>query len=71
MYPFMSERIAYGRRIQDAAAGLITTHGSAAGIEAAAQAGAAGLTQDDEAFRRLVAERVARMLGQASSDVAA
>jgi hypothetical protein len=71
MFPFMSERIAYGRRIQDEAAGLITTYGAAAGQEAEARARAAGLTQADEAFRRLVAERVARMLCQAGSDVAA
>jgi hypothetical protein len=71
MYPFISERIAYGRRIQDEAARLVTTFGAAAGLEAEALANAAGLTQDEEAFRRLVAERVTRMLSQASSEAAA
>lgn len=65
----MSERIAYGRRIQDEAARLLTAFGKNAAREAEDWANDAGLTQNDEAFRRAVRDRVLRLLGQASEEV--
>jgi hypothetical protein len=68
MHAAMSERIAYGRQIQDEATRLLTAFGSSAGRAAEEWSNCAGLTQGDEAFRRAVLDRVMRLLGERASD---
>lgn len=67
----ISERIAYGRRIQDEASVMLARFGAKAALVTQEWAGHAGLTQADEAFRRAVLARVLRLLGQASEGSAA
>jgi len=57
-----SERIAYGRMIQQQAAGYMSSFGSDAGNAAWQDASANGLTDDEKAFRLAVSARVARLL---------
>lgn len=63
MFPNFAERVAYGRKIQSEAENLMASYGVYASQAAFDRANAPGLTLDDEAFRRAVEERVARMTG--------
>ncbi len=64
MHSAMSERIAYGRQIQDEATRLLTGFGAEAIGAAQEWADRPGLTLNDKAFRNAVLARVARMLGE-------
>ncbi len=68
MFPNFADRIAYGRKIQSEAENLVVSHGVHAIQAASERARAPGLTMDDEAFRRAVEERVARLTGATRSD---
>lgn len=59
----ISERIAYGRQIQDKATRMLTSFGGEALRAAEDWARMPGLTLNDQAFRDAVLARVARMLG--------
>jgi hypothetical protein len=64
MQSSMSDRIAYGRRIQDEATQLLARFGASADRAAEQWASDVGLTETDEAFRRAVFARVVRLLGK-------
>jgi hypothetical protein len=64
MYPFIEQRIAYGRSIRQRAACLLDAHGIFAREEALAAAREPGLAEAERCFWEAVAARVARHLSQ-------
>ena len=67
MFPFIEERIAYGRSIRDRAACLLDAHGALAEAEALKAAREPGVAEAERCFWEAVAARVARQLGQAAA----
>ncbi len=63
MFPFIEERVAYGRSIRQRAACLLEAHGSMAELEALNAAREPGLAEAERSFWEAVAARVARHLG--------
>jgi hypothetical protein len=64
MFPFMEERIAYGRSIRHRAACLLDAHGPHAASEALKAAREPGVAEAERCFWEAVAARVARHLAQ-------
>ena len=64
MYPYLEERVAYGRSIRQRASCLIDAHGPEAEAEALKAAGEPGLAAAERSFWEAVAARIARHLGQ-------
>ncbi|HRO10628.1 hypothetical protein [Amaricoccus sp.] len=64
MFPFIEERIAYGRSIRQRASCLIEAYGAEARAEALRAAEEPGLAAAERSFWIAVAARVARQFGQ-------
>jgi len=62
MFPFIWDRLAYGRAVRQTAEGLLAAHGDAAGEEAWRAARAPSLTATERAFCEAVAVRVCKEL---------
>ncbi|HET9069927.1 MAG TPA: hypothetical protein VFN28_14885 [Amaricoccus sp.] len=71
MFPYLEERIAYGRSIRQRARCLIDAHGSGACAEALRAAGEPGVAAAERSFWTAVAARVARESGQRAAEPAA
>jgi hypothetical protein len=64
MFPFIEERIAYGRSIRQRAACLLEAYGPMAQTEALKAAREPGMAEAERVFWEAVASRVARELGE-------